>query len=67
VTADRPSDGPGDAFGLRTAAAVTIRHGDYHLSDRQVLRLLADFFGLPLSLGSVVALQQEGSAALAPV
>jgi transposase len=29
--------------------------------------LLADWFGLPLSLGSVVSLQQVGSAALAPV
>jgi transposase len=46
---------------------VTVLHGDYHLSDRNVARLLADFFGLPLSLGSVVALQQSGSAALAPV
>jgi transposase len=58
---------PKGAFGPRTAAAVTILHGDYHLSDRKLARLLADFFGLPLSLGSVVALQQEGSAALAPV
>jgi transposase len=30
-------------------------------------RLLHDFFALPISLGSVVALQQQGSAALAPV
>jgi transposase len=67
VTAARPSDVPPGAFGPRTAAAVTILHGDYHLSDRNVTRLLADFFGLPLSLGSVVALQQTGSAALAPV
>lgn len=67
VTADRPSDVPPGAFGPRTAAAVTILHGDYHLSDRTVPRLLADLFGLPLSLGSVVALQQTGSAALAPV
>jgi len=67
VTAERPSDVPPGAFGPRAAAAVTILHGDYHLSDRTVPRLLAEFFGLPLSLGSVVALQQEGSAALAPV
>jgi transposase len=67
VTAARPADVPNGAFGPRTAAAVTVLRGDYHLSDRQVLRLLADFFGLPISLGSVVSLQQEGSAALAPV
>jgi len=54
-------------FGSRTAAAVTILHGDYHLSDRMLPRLSHDFFGLPISLGSVVALQQTGSAALAPI
>jgi len=32
---------------LATLAGI----GDYHLSDRNVARLLADFFGLPLSLG----------------
>jgi hypothetical protein len=58
---------PAGAFGPRTAAAVTILHGDYHLSDRTLLGLLHDLFALPISLGSVVALQQEGSAALAPV
>jgi transposase len=67
VTAERPPDVPPGAFGPRTAAAVTILHGDYHLSDRTVPRLLHDFFGLPLSLGSVVTLQQIGSAALAPI
>jgi len=54
------------AFGPR-AAAVTVLRGDYHLSDRNLVRLLADFLGLPISLGSVVTLQQTGSAALAPV
>ena len=67
ITADRPADVPPGAFGPRTAAAVTILHGDYHLSDRTLPRLLEDFFGLSISVGSVVALQQTGSAALAPV
>jgi transposase len=67
VTAGRPADVPPGAFGPRSAAAVTILRGDYHLSDRNLARLLADFFGLPLSLGSVVRLQQTGSVALAPV
>ncbi len=67
VTAARPADVPPGAFGPRVAATVTVLHGDYHLSDRNVVRLLADWFALPLSLGSVVSLQQEGSAALAPV
>jgi transposase len=67
VTAERPADVPPGAFGPRLAATVTVLHGDYHLSDRNVARLLADCFGMPLSLGSVVTLQQVGSAALAPV
>src|SRR5712691_11917495 len=67
ITADRPADVPPGAFSPRTAAAVTILHGDYHLSDRTLPRLLEDFFGLSISVGSVVALQQTGSAALAPV
>ena len=67
VTAERPADvGPG-AFGARAAAGVTLLHGEYHLSNRAVRRLLADFFGFPISLGGVVALQQVASAALAPV
>jgi transposase len=67
VTAARPPDVPPGAFGPRVAAAVTILHGDYHLSHRAVPRLLQDFFAFPISLGSVVTLQQAGSAALAPV
>jgi transposase len=67
VTAGRPADVPPGAFGPRVAATITVLRGDYHLSDRNIARLLADWFGLPLSLGSVVSLQQIGSAALAPV
>ena len=67
VTAPRPADVPAGAFGPRAAAAVSVLHGEYHLSHRSVERLLLDFFGLPISLGSVVSLQQAASSALAPV
>jgi transposase len=67
TTAERPPDVPPGAFGPRTASAVAVLHGDYHLSDRLLPRLLSEFFGLPISLGSVVALQQTASAALEPV
>jgi transposase len=67
TTAERPPDVPPGAFGPRTAAAIAVLHGDYHLSDRLLPRLLNEFFGLPISLGSGVALQQTASAALAPV
>lgn len=67
VTAPRPPDVPPGAFGPHAAAGVAILHGDYHLSHRMVLRLLHDFFGFPISVGSVVTLQQHASAALAPI
>lgn len=67
VTADRPPDVPPGAFGPRTAAVVSLLHGRYRISHREVVNLLADLFDLPLSLGSVVSLQTTVSAALAPV
>jgi transposase len=67
TTAERPADVPPGAFGPRTASAIAVLHGDYHLSDRLLPRLLYEFFGLPICLGSVVNLQQESSAALAAV
>jgi len=42
-------------------------HGRYRLSDREIGHLLADLYGLPISLGSLVDLQQTVSAALAPI
>ena len=67
TTAPRPPDVPPGGFGPRAAAGVAVLHGDYHLSDRLVVRLLHEFFGLPISLGGVVELQQTASAALKPV
>lgn len=67
VTADRPSDLPPGSFGPRIAASVALLHGRYRISDREIPQLLYDFFKLPLSLGSVVDLQQSCSQALAPV
>jgi transposase len=67
VTAERPADVPPGAFGPRVTASVTILRGDYHLSDRKVQQILADWFDFPISLGSIVDLQETGSAALAPV
>jgi transposase len=65
--AQRPADLPPGAFGPRTAAAIAVLHGDYHLSDRLLPRLMHEFFGMPIGLGSVVTLQQTASAALEPV
>lgn len=67
VTAERPADVPPGAFGPRTAAVVSLLHGRYRISHREVVNLLADLFQLPLSLGSVVTLQTTVSTALAPI
>jgi transposase len=58
---------PPGSFGPRTAATVALLHGRYRISDREIGQLLHDFFNLPLSLGSVVDLQQTSSTALAPI
>lgn len=67
VTAERPADVPPGAFGPRTAAVVSLLHGRYRISHREVVHLLADLFQLPLSLGSVVTLQTTVSTALTPI
>jgi transposase len=67
VTAERPLDVPPGSFGPQTAATVALLHGRYRLSDREIPALLHDLYRLPISLGSVVALQQTVSAALAAV
>jgi transposase len=46
---------------------VSLLHGRYRLSERETVALLADLTGLPLSLGSVPALCETVSTALAPV
>jgi transposase len=67
VSAHRPADVPPGSFGPQTAATIAMLHGRYRLSDREAPALLDDLFGLPISLGSVVDLQQTVSAALASV
>jgi transposase len=63
----RPPDVPPGAFGPRVTALVGVLHGRYRLSDRETAALVDDLFGLPMGLGSVPALCETVSAALAPV
>ena len=67
VTAPRPPDVPPGAFDAGVAATVALFHGRYRISHREVVDLLDTLYGLPISLGSVVNLQGDVSAALAPV
>ena len=53
------------AFGPSAQAWVGLLAGAYRLSHRNIVALLADAFGVELSVGTVSSLQQEVSAALA--
>ncbi len=66
VSAPRPDDVPPGAFGPRVASHCAVLHGRYRISHRELVAVFADIFNLPLSLGSVVTLQQVASEALKP-
>lgn len=65
VEAGRPAGVPEGAFGARLVALVGLLHGRYRLSVREIVALLLDVFGLPISPGSVIDLCQLLSRALA--
>jgi transposase len=65
VAPERPTAEEASAFGPGVAALVALLHGRFRLSAREVVALLADAFGVPLSLGSVPALYTEVGAAVA--
>jgi transposase len=54
------------AFGPRLAAVLGYLQGSHHLSHRGLEEIAFVVFGVPLSLGSVTALQEQLSAALLP-
>ena len=54
------------AFGPRLAAVLGYLQGSHHLSHRGLEEVSEVVFGVPLSLGSVTALQEQLGAALAP-
>jgi transposase len=66
-TDQRPTGAPPGAFGPRASALVSLLHGRYRLSDRETADYLATVWQLPISLGSIVALHEQMSTALAPV
>lgn len=57
----------GGAFGPQVTSVVGLLHGRYRLSARETAALLFDLFGLTVSLGSIPALCQSVSEAVAPV
>jgi transposase len=67
VRAQRPPEVPPGSFGPHLAALVALLHGCYRLSARELATLLEEVWQVPLSVGSIPALYQSASAALAPV
>ena len=55
TTAPRPPGVPAGAFGPRVPATGTVCTGVNHLSKRTTAGLLADLFGVELTVGSVTA------------
>lgn len=64
--ANLPEGVPQGGFGPRFQAQVSILSGKYHLSKRETVGILDDFYGVELGLGSVPKLEKRTSAAIAP-
>ena len=60
-----PPGVPWGNFGPRLQAFVGMCAGSYRLSDRLIQQLVADVYGVDLSLGTVAKLQQQASDAVA--
>lgn len=56
---------PSSAFGPCLTAVVAMLTGAYHLSRRKTQKLLAELFGIAVSLGAISAMEQRASEALA--
>jgi transposase len=63
--ASLPKGVPAGAFGPRLQATIALLSGVYRLSKRSVESVLADFFHIPMSLGSICACEAAVSEALA--
>jgi transposase len=59
-----PPEVPSGNFGPRLQAIVAVCSGAYRMSKRGIEELVEDFFGVPISLGSVANLEQATSKAV---
>jgi transposase len=64
--AELPEGVPPGAFGPRLQAALAYLTGVARMTKRPIQEVMEDLFGVPVSLGSVVAQQQAVSEAVAP-
>jgi transposase len=63
--AEPPVGVPTGGFGPRVQAITALCTGAYHLSKRTTQQVMADLFGLPLSVGTIVNLEQATVQAVA--
>jgi transposase len=63
--AERPTEVPAGMFGAGLVAIVSILHGRYRLTEREIVQALEGLWGLDLSLGSVAEMCHQTSEALA--
>ncbi len=63
--ADLPVGVPPGGFGPRVQAITALCTGAYHLSKRTTQQVMADLFGLPLSVGTIANLEQATVQAVA--
>jgi transposase len=63
--AEPPVGVPTRGFGPRVQAITALCTGAYHLSKRTTQQVMADLFGLPLSVGTIVNLEQATVQAVA--
>jgi transposase len=62
--AERPTEVPAGMFGAGLVAIVSILHGRYRLTEREIVQALEGLWGLDLSLGSVAEMCHQTSEAL---
>ena len=67
VRGPRPAEVPPGSFGPHVVALVALLHGRCRISTREIVLVLDALWHLPISGGSVPALYQTASTALAPV
>lgn len=60
-----PPGVPTRQFGPRLSAMVSLCSGDYRMSKREIERLVEDFFGVPIALGSIANIEQDVSECIA--
>jgi transposase len=63
--AELPAGVPMGGFGPRVQAITALCTGAYHLSKRTTQQVMTDLFGLPLSIGTLVNLEEATAQAVA--